>query len=125
VWARLVLDVDRFFPANPSLAACRPLAEFTRDKLREGGVIGDEGFRSDCTNCAQKAAATYAASLGKKMAWFVSQAWQRGGHKETIQRELGSYVAKEFPEAKGKTIVMLYRSVTCAEPVRFVIREGA
>ena len=123
VWTRLTLDTDGFFAANPALLPCRPMVEHVRSQFLAAGVLGTEGPRTDCPDCALKRAAVVAANLGKKMAWFVAQAWRRDDHRAALTRELAPYVASRFAEAGELAVVLVYRSVTCAKPVRFVIRE--
>ena len=127
VWTKLVLDTDVFFGANPALLPCRPAVDYVRRQFLAAGVLGDERLRTDCPDCTLKKAAVVAANLGKKMAWFVAQAWRRDDHRAALTRELGPYVAGRFAEVEegGLAIVLMYRSVTCARPVRFVIRGGS
>jgi len=98
VWTRLTLDTDGFFAANPALLPCRPMVEHVRSQFLAAGVLGDGGPRTDCPDCARKRAAVVAANLGKKMAWFVAQAWGRDDHRAALTRELGLYVINRFAE---------------------------
>lgn len=125
VWSQITLEnTEAFFAANPTLAMQQPFVLALRDQLLEVGLLGDKVVTADCPDCLLRRAAVAAMELGKKLTWSVAQLWKTN-KRHQLSESLFRFVTDSL-QVYDKQVVLCYRSVTCARPVRFVMKvQGA